>query len=288
MKNYPYDFSVIGGDMRLWYLAEYLVAKGYRVCIYGAAVQAAKFSCDQASSLKEAVESAAAVIGPVPLTRKNNQILHTGGLLDMSVTGLTGLLKEEQVFFGGCIPDEMKIKLSDAKVKCFDFMEEDSITVYNSIATAEGVIAEAVINWPANLHDSRALVLGYGRCAKTLAAKLKGLTKETHVCARSQEQLAMAAAFGFSVLTYEELEEKIADYDLIFNSVPQVVLGETLLQKVKQNSMILDIATSPGGVDYAAAKELSVKAGIYPGLPGKYAPKASGEALASYVLQMVK
>ena len=51
-------------------------------------------------------------------------------------------------------------------------------------------------NHPAALHGSGCLILGYGRCAKVLAEKLKGLSAEVTVCCRSEQQRAAAQASG--------------------------------------------------------------------------------------------
>ena len=54
-------------------------------------------------------------------------------------------------------------------------------------------------------------------------------------------------------------------------------------EQVSPDTVILDIASSPGGVDFAAAKELSVTAAACPGLPGKYAPLSSAQAILACI-----
>ena len=42
---------------------------------------------------------------------------------------------------------------------------------------------------------------------------------------------------------------------------------------------ILDIASKPGGTDFACARECGIRADLALGLPGKYAPKESAYIL---------
>ncbi|OJT71237.1 dihydrofolate reductase, partial [Clostridioides difficile] len=51
--------------------------------------------------------------------------------------------------------------------------------------------------------------------------------------------------------------------------------------KVSQEVTIIDIASSPGGVDYSVVKEAGINATLCLGLPGKYSPKTSGEILVN-------
>jgi dipicolinate synthase subunit A len=54
-------------------------------------------------------------------------------------------------------------------------MKDEKIVILNAIATAEGTIMEAIRSSDQNLHGSNCIELGYGRCAKVLAQKLKAL-----------------------------------------------------------------------------------------------------------------
>lgn len=59
-----YDFAVLGGDLRQFYMAKQLAFKGYSVITYGIASGEV-----QASSMKEAVENAEILVGPIPFPK---------------------------------------------------------------------------------------------------------------------------------------------------------------------------------------------------------------------------
>jgi len=294
-KSYNFDFVIIGGDKRQVYLAEILAGKGYKVITYAADSEDLPKGCNRAESLREAVAASDTVITPIPMLT-GGEILHNfppnageGEFpktkhQDLSLNNLKNYLEEGQILFGGCMPGEMVSFCEEKGIGHFDFMKEEPITIFNSIATAEGIIAEAIMKSPFNLHHSSSLILGYGACGKTLADKLKGMSVKTTVCARKDSLKALADANGHRVVSLENLVNSIGDYDFIFNTIPAVILDDRLLKEVKPAAMIFDIASAPGGVDYNRAKELGIKANSYPGLPGKYSPGSSATVLADYII----
>ena len=127
---------------------------------------------------------------------------------------------------------------------------------------------------------SRALILGYGRIGKMLAHKLCGLQAQIYISARRLEDLAWIEAFGYSSVSYGELDAQLDKFDVIFNTVPSLLLDEGRLGKIRQDCVIIDLASNPGGIDFSAAKNLSRNVIWALSLPGKYAPMSAGKILA--------
>ena len=164
-------------------------------------------------------------------------------------------------------------------------MKEETIAVFNAVATAEGAIAQAICGKDTNLHGSRALVLGYGRCGRVLCEKLKGLSAHVTVCTRNPEAQAWARAMGMETmdtLSAKREKEKLPLFEYIFNTVPAVILKEEELRKMNREALIIDIASGAGGVDYEAADKFGIKALQCLGLPGRYAAKTSADCLAEF------
>lgn len=288
MNKSKYDFAVIGGDARQWYLTEYLIKKGYSVITYAIAPLSKDKRSDTASSLEEAVLQAFNIIGPIPFTKDGNTIYSQTVKSDLNIETLKNLLGKGCLFAAGNIPETICEKLCTDGVSYFDFMKEEEVAIFNSIATAEGAISEALLRNPSNLHGSNCLVLGFGRCAKTLAQKLKNLCSNTTVCARSKAAQVSAYAQGFDSVDFLTLPSIIKKYNYIFNTVPSVVISRKELECMDKDTTIIDIASAPGGVDYKAAKELGINAYLCLGLPGKYSPKSSAEALVKALLSYIK
>ena len=61
------------------------------------------------------------------------------------------------------------------------------IAILNSVPTAEGAIQVAMENTEITIHNSRCLVMGFGRCGTTLARSLLALGARVTVCSRSAQ-----------------------------------------------------------------------------------------------------
>lgn len=85
-------------------------------------------------------------------------------------------------------------------------------------------------------------------------------------------------------LPLKRLRHEIRHFEYLFNTIPALVLREDCLLAANSETLIIDIASGAGGVDYEAATRLGIPALHCPGLPGKYAAQSSAERLAEFVL----
>jgi len=193
-------------------------------------------------------------------------------------------IRKHHKVFGGVIPEAFRQECDERGICCYDYMRDESIAVFNAVATAEGAILEALIHKDTNIHRSNTLVLGYGRCGMVLAQKLKGLSAFVTVCGSNPIELARAEAMGMETLLLSRLEERVGEFEYIYNTIPALALEEGILGKVQKDVLIIDIASGKGGVDYQAAERLEVKALHCLGLPGKYAGRISAKRLTEYVV----
>lgn len=157
----------------------------------------------------------------------------------------------------------------------------------NSIPTAEGAIMKAMEVFPLTIHSSRILVLGLGRCGITLSLMLKGLGAKVTAVVRRAESRAMAVSLNNEGILFDDLDSALPHADLIFNTVPSLVLPRSALQLINRETPIFDIASYPGGVDLEAARSLNLEVYVLPGLPGKVAPKKAGAILAQVYPRLI-
>lgn len=278
-----YDFAVIGGDMRTACMASSLLQRGYDIISYGTLETSVDDKISHAPSLKEALVKAPNIICGIPFEKTGN-LYFEKALPSTPITELQRQLRKHHRVFGGVIPTEFKAICEKRKISCFDFMEEEPLTIYNAVATAEGAILEALSHKPTQLHQSETLVLGYGKCGKILADKLKGLSANVTVSSNHATELATAAALGFHTLPLSKLSQQIGGYEYIFNTIPATILTRDYLEETDSDSLIVDIASNRIGADYDAAALLNRKVLFCPGLPGKYASQSCAEHLTEYVL----
>ena len=219
--------------------------------------------------ITDILEEANVVILPIPFTKDRVHILGEGIEILPFIKKCAGKL-----VIGGALStfiDEFKA----SNVECIDVMEQDSIALLNAIPTAEGAIAKAMEYTDIVLHKSNVLVLGFGRVGKILAHKLNGLDANVFCEARKKKDLAHASALGYNVVKLEDLDNVLGNMDIIFSTIPKEILNEDYLKLLKKDAVIIDLASSPGSVDYMAARKYNIDAHLELGLPSKVAPKSA-------------
>ncbi len=287
MKD-KYNIGIFGGDLRQVYMAKIFLKEGHNLITYNLYEKVKDKNCIQAQTLNELFTLSNLVIGPIPMSRDNVDILSSNNISDMTIAHVAYLLNKEHILFAGNIPSPITDICENKKIPYFDLMKNERITILNAIPTAEGAIMEAIKNSNTNLHKSSCLILGYGRCGKVLARKLQALDANVTVAARSRDTLAYANAFGYYTIPLNNIEVILSSFDYIFNTIPALVLDEKCLDLVNNDVLIIDIASDPGGVDYDYAKKLGLNARLCLGLPGKVAAKSSASLLVSEILMFMK
>jgi dipicolinate synthase subunit A len=283
-----FDVGIFGGDKRQVYMAESFLLQGYTVAVYNLADTVSNKNCFQAHSLSELFDHSSVMIGPIPMSKDQVSIVAKNAAPDLTIAHVAYLLSPRHVLIAGNIPSPIMELCNTKKLRTFDLMADEKITVLNAIATAEGTIMEAIASSNINLHGSNCLVLGFGRCAKVLAQKLKGMDARVTVAARSKEALANATASGFRSIHLSNMKSILPSCHFIFNTIPVMLLDRECLTYVSSDVTIIDIASAPGGVDFAFAQDLHLNAKLCLGLPGKVAPKTSADILVNEIIAFMK
>lgn len=156
-----------------------------------------------------------------------------------------------------------------------------------AVPTAEGAVQVAMEELPFTLHSARVLILGFGRVGKLTAHRMQALGARVMVSAQRYEDLAWAAAYGCETVRLEKLSCELGGFDLIVNTIPAVVLDGKKLRWVNPGAFLLDLASAPGGIDRAAAKELGLRVLQAPGLPGRTAPVTAAAAIRDAVYHIL-
>ena len=141
---------------------------------------------------------------------------------------------------------------------------------------------------PITIHGARVLVIGFGRVGRLTAQRFAALGAKVSVAARKYDQLAWAQAMGLGTEHLEQLAGWLCGYNLVINTVPARVLGRSELEDLRQDCLVLDLASKPGGVDLAAAGELGLTVIWALSLPGKVAPVTAGGAIKTTIYNMLR
>lgn len=265
------NILIIGGDARQKYLYYEIMNNGFHVSSYDVP------DIKGCSNLNEALLKNNIFILPIPFTKDGKNVYSPAK--DISIDFLLSVIKPFSTIYGGCFTSDFKNKCQVNNISTCDFMDNDSFELKNAIATAEGAIAEAIMNSSINLHRANCLVLGYGKCGRAIASRLQALNCNVCVCVRRHEQMALAFESGHHYMDLPSLAREIRHYDYIFNTIPTLVLTRNVLCNAKSEVTIIDIASKPGGTDFDACSHLGLNAHLCLSIPGKYAPKASSKII---------
>lgn len=274
-------FGILGGDFRYKFLYDMLKEKNLKIKVYNN-----KFiEKDNVLSLDEFLSSIDILITPIPFTKDNKTIFNLNDEVLEIKTLEAKIINSDIKFVCGGLLDKTFTKNLEAKnINTLDFMEKEEVAILNAIPTAEGAIQAAMENSHKTLFSSKCLVLGYGRCGKILANMLKGIGANVSATYRKEEDFAYIKGFGIEALDFSNLKKYAKDFDFIFNTIPSKVFDEPILKTLNENSIIIDLAQAPGGVDYNIARDLNIKAIYCPSLPSRVAPYTAGEILKDCIL----
>ena len=278
-------FSVIGGDLRSVKLAQ-LLQKDRNTVIVDSMEKneeiISNLKINLESDIKIAIEKSDIIIAPTPFSKNGEDLFTVFSDKKIRINDLYGNYSDK-IFFGGNISQEVFDNLSVSYKKVYDLMKVESLTILNTIATAEGAIDTIIQNTDTIIHGSNILILGFGRVAKTLAYKLKALDSNITCAARKEADLAWIKAYGYNVLNINFIKDELKRFDVIVNTVPHVILGEEELKNVKNNVLLVDLASKPGGIDFKVADMLNIKYVWALALPGKIAALSSAEFIKEYI-----
>lgn len=279
--NHKDNILIIGGDKRYKYLYSELKNRGYNIFPFDISNISECSDINKYFDSEGRLSSFNIIILPIPYSKNKRTVNSISN--DLEIDYFLSLLNPGTVIYGGCFDEHFREKCHLQRLLIRDFLDSEIFSLYNSIATAEGTILEAIMHSPLNLHKSNALVLGYGKCGSTLAKKLVSLNCEVSVCARKIVQRAEAYDDGCEVFLFENLKDKINRFDFIFNTIPAMVLTKDILSCVNANATIIDIASYPGGTDFDFCKKTNLNAHLCLGLPGKYSPLTSAKVICNCI-----
>jgi len=242
-------YSIFGGDERFAILKRLLSDAGYEEC--GAEPQLA--------------------IVPIPTPKG-------------CVSLFEGLPKGTLVLAGKCDAD-MKNAANEKGLRLFDYTAMPSFAAKNADITAEGAVYLLMRSTDSTLKGKRALVIGFGRIGKLLARKLAALGVRVSVLSSSADMRALAEALGYGS---EKTGNCGGDYDMLINTAPAALLSAEELRRFKRGTLVLELASAPGGFTEHELRAMELRYIAAPGLPGRYAPYSAAEVIFDAVKSILK
>lgn len=264
----------IGGDKRMNYAADRLSAKHTveRLGLGELAAPDGKFG---------------AVVLPLPLTKNGNNIAAPLSDKPLTFDVISEFADKDAVIFAGGECSALTKICAENGFTLVNYFAEESLTLKNAALTAEAACALLSQSTDGALLSSRTLITGYGRISRMLAHRLTANGSSVTVAARRAEQRTLAELDGFSAVHTAQLGEVVERYDFIANTVPYELFTAADFEKAKRGAVFMELASLPGQPSKPLAESAGVQYIYAPGLPGKYSPKAAGEAIADTVTDIL-
>lgn len=283
------NFSVIGGDLRIIKLSKMLAKEGNKLYVYGLE-KAEELKNDTniiiCENLQEAVKNSDIIIGPIPFSSNGKEINTSFSDNQISIEELMHYINFKTLI-AGSIASEVYDIANKENVEIIDIMKKEELAVLNAISTAEGAIEIAMANTNKIIHGSKVLILGFGRIGKVLAKKLEGLSVKVTCAARKNEDLAWIRSYGYEKININEIGKELSEYDIIINTVPHLILDKEKIKYIRDDCLLIDLASKPGGIDQEEIANRKLKFVWGLALPGKVAPITSAEFIKETIYNMI-
>lgn len=283
--------SIIGGDYRIIKLAEFLRKDGFKIKSFGLENSDEIQKEEKCEKIEECIKNSETIISSMPFSKDGKNVYMPFSDKTLNIVELFEKIQGKKLIAGN-IPDYI-LKQDENKIQIYDLMKNEPLTIANAISTAEGAIQISMEETDITIHNSKILILGFGRIGKILAKDLHALGAKVTCEARKDSDISWIKAYGYKALYLNELgkveEEcsKIGKYDIIFNTIPHLILDKEKLEKVNKNCLIIDLASKPGGIDFEECDKLGIKNKWALALPGKVAPVTSAKYIKEEIYKII-
>lgn len=298
MVNDNIKMAVLGGDRRQSYALTALAKEGRKISVLGLPNDCASDTRGTEITFEDNIESAlrgaSVILLPFPTStdgvRINCPLDSTGVLSDVKLSTITKLADKDCVVIGGKIPLAFGVLANERGLVVCDMLSSEAFEIKNAYITAEAALSIAMNSLSKNIRGARVAVTGFGRIAKQLSRLLGTLGAQVTVAARKDSDLAYASTLGYSCIKIEGERwnnELIHGYDIVYNTVPHRIFDREFLLAVDKKTLLVELASVPGGFDICAAQEFGTNISWALSLPGKYAPESAGAIIAEFVEAVV-
>lgn len=230
------------------------------------------------------VKNSRYLIFPTPVSRLNRH----PKIEDMLKHELITETNETKTVIGGVFTDKWIQYLQMNEITYFDLMKEETVAQKNACITAEATVAEILKYSDYSICGQKIIVCGYGRCGKCVADLLAVMGAKVTVLARSAKARRAARCDGHEAVDFSYGPEEVYGAHTIVNTVPAQVIREPMIQEMHRDTVIIDIASRPGGVDLVAAERREIKVVAALGLPGLYTTKSSAKVFADAIIDQMQ
>lgn len=270
---------MVGGDERALRAAPLLEAECYTVETLGLRAEDEK---------RAEIGAADALLFPYPFSARDGKVPTLTGLTLHVEDVLAAAGKGATVLAGSGLDAFVDAaNAAGAELSQLRYMQDELFIQKNAEISAEAAVYEAMRLSSKTLFDRRVLVTGYGRFGRATAKRLAALGAEVWAGARREEQRLLALSDGMHAVALDCLAQIAPRIDLVVNTIPCQVIGESALLALPPDACLLELASAPYGFNREAAKARRLYCEVLPALPARYAPDSAAKALSHACVRLL-
>lgn len=163
----------------------------------------------------------------------------------------------------------------------------DDIAILNSIPTAEGTLQIAIEQTDYTIHGSSVIVLGFGRVGMTVARLFDSVGAHVTACVRDSSAAARIREMGLNAIHIDQLADTIHNQAICINTIPHLIIDKAIISKMNPSTLIIDLASIPGGTNIDYARKKGIKTIHALGIPGETAPKTAGNIISEVLYDLM-
>lgn len=266
----------LGGDLRQKYASNYFLKNGYDSECY------LDFDIE---IIEEKLKRADIISFPIPVSTDGSNLKMKNHCV--SLNEIMETVRGRCIILGGKFPNQIKNTFSTNR-KIIDYMDIEPFQIQNALLSAEGAIYYAKQRFEKSIHGANIAILGCGRIGKILAYLLRSHGANVTVIARCDINLTWSKLIGYNIFKLGvKSPQTTLNYDIIFNTIPFHIIDECFASKIDTNTIIIDLASYPYGIDEKTVEKYNIKYYRELGIPGRYAPQSAGEIIAKTIINYV-
>lgn len=283
------SITILGGDLRHCYTAEYLHTQGWQVVCFHTPKFPQSTGIQISDTLEQALEYSDLIFLPTPLTKDGNSLLQTETAFpSIPLSKLWEKISSRHTLATINLQKEFIRQLTDKHCRFLSLAQSLNFTVENAQLTAEGLLSEVIRCTPFSLSEANVLLLGYGNCGSAITRLIKPLCRNIYLLEQQPEKQAQAKVDGIFPISAEDFPQILPQCQILINTIPAFVLELSSLLLLHSTCHIFDIASAPFGFPADITEKCLLPYYRLPGIPGRFSPVSAGKMIGKTIERMTR